>query len=397
METKTYCAATMAEAVAEVKRDLGRDAVILHTRSFRKGGLLGLGGRPVWEVTASAYVNVPQRLPSGRYVAVAGGAAAALAPAVDALGEVLTRKMAELHGMMTTLLSRANPFAAAAVAAPVVAPAPEAVGAPGREVAAWRTHLIAQGVAEATAAELAEQMGREMSAEELARPAAVRDRLVAAVAARIPTAEVPATAVGGRPRVIVLVGPTGVGKTTTIAKLAARFKLAQHRQVGLITIDTYRIAAVDQLKTYAQILEVPLRTVLRAGELDDALAAMAGLDVVLMDTAGRSPADAPRLRQMRTFLEAARPDEVHLVVSATADRACAQRVLDSFAPLGANRWILSKVDEAGTFGIAMNVAIATKTPLSFVTTGQEVPDDIAVPSPQKLAELIVGEGVTYAA
>jgi flagellar biosynthesis protein FlhF len=195
--------------------------------------------------------------------------------------------------------------------------------------------------------------------------------------------------------VIVLIGPTGVGKTTTIAKLAARFKLAQQKQVGLITIDTYRIAAVDQLKTYAQILEVPLRTVLRPGELDEALAAMAGLDVVLLDTAGRSPADAPRLRQMKTFLDAARPDEVHLVVSATAGRACAQRVLESFALLGANRWILSKLDEGETFGIAMNVAAATKTPLSFITTGQEVPDDIAAPSPGKLADLIVGEGVTH--
>jgi flagellar biosynthesis protein FlhF len=303
--------------------------------------------------------------------------------------------MAELHGMVTTLLTRGKPLAGTEVADSATAPAWDASTAQGRELAAWRTHLLRQDVAEATATELVEQLGKEMTGEELTRPVAVRERLVAAIAARIPTADVVAAAVGGRPRVIVLIGPTGVGKTTTIAKLAARFKLAQQKQVGLITIDTYRIAAVDQLKTYAQILEVPLRTVLRPGELDEALAAMAGLDVVLLDTAGRSPADAPRLRQMTTFLDAARPDEVHLVVSATAGRACAQRVLESFALLGANRWILSKLDEGETFGIAMNVAAATKTPLSFITTGQEVPDDIAAPSPGKLADLIVGEGVTH--
>jgi flagellar biosynthesis protein FlhF len=98
---------------------------------------------------------------------------------------------------------------------------------------------------------------------------------------------------------------------------------------------------------------------------------------------------------MKAFLDAARADEVHLVVSATAGRTCAERVLESFSPLGPNRWILSKLDEAGTFGMALNIPAATRTAMSFVTTGQDVPDDIAVPNPQKLADLIVGEGVMY--
>ncbi len=200
----------------------------------------------------------------------------------------------------------------------------------------------------------------------------------------------------GRPRVIVLIGPTGVGKTTTIAKLAARYKLAANRRVGLITIDTYRIAAVNQLKTYAQIIEVPLRTVLRPAELSEAIASMAEQDLLLIDTAGRSPADAPRLRQMQSFLEAAQADEVHLVVSVTAGPSCAARVIENFMPLGANRLILSKLDEAGTFGMLLNIASAAKAALSFVTTGQEVPDDIAPANPRHLAELIVGEE-TYGA
>lgn len=392
METKTYCASTMAEALAEVKRDLGRDAVILHTRSFRKGGLFGMGGRPMWEVTASAQVNVPQRLPPGRYLPVKqeGAASSAHAPAAaESLGQVLTRTMAELHGMVATLLTRSPATGQPRESVwPALAAVPEGL-------APWRTRLLREDVADQTVAELLEEVAHEMAAGQLPRPAAVRERLVTAIASRMVTADVSVPQATGRPRVMVLVGPTGVGKTTTIAKLAARFKLAEHRRVGLITIDTYRIAAVDQLKTYAQILEVPLRTVLRPAELTEALAQMVGLDVVLIDTAGRSPADAPRLRQMKAFLDAAQADEVHLVVSATAGRACAARVLGSFGMLGANRWILSKLDEVVTFGTALNVAAAVKAAMSFVTTGQEVPDDIAPANPRKLAELIVGEGVPH--
>lgn len=95
---------------------------------------------------------------------------------------------------------------------------------------------------------------------------------------------------------------------------------------------------------------------------------------------------------MKAFLDAAQPDEVHLVVSATAGRAWAARVLESFAVLGGNRWILSKLDEVRSFGTALNVAAAGKTAMSFVTTGQEVPDDLAPANPRRLAELIVGEG-----
>ncbi|MCJ7545107.1 MAG: flagellar biosynthesis protein FlhF [Phycisphaerae bacterium] len=395
MEAKTYCACTMAEALADVKRDLGRDAVILHTRSFRKGGWLGLGGRPMWEVIASSQVNVPQRLPSGRYVPMPKESAASIAQAPAAaqpLGQAISRTMAELHGMVAALLTRSVPVAIAQrpLSALAVAggEAPEAL-------AAWRTHLLRRDVAEETVTELLGEVAREMPASDLCRPVVVRERLVTAVASRLPAADVSVPQATGRPRVMVLVGPTGVGKTTTIAKLAARFRLAERRRVGLVTIDTYRIAAVDQLKTYAQILEVPLRTVLRPGELAEALAQMAGLDVVLIDTAGRSPADAPRLGQMKAFLDAAHADEVHLVVSATAGRACAARVVESFAVLAANRWILSKLDEVESFGAALSVAGAIKMPMSFVTTGQEVPDDIAPANPRKLAELIVGEAVAY--
>jgi flagellar biosynthesis protein FlhF len=190
--------------------------------------------------------------------------------------------------------------------------------------------------------------------------------------------------------VIALIGPTGVGKTTTIAKLAANHKLHEGRKVGLITIDTYRIAAVDQLKAYADIIEVPLETVLTPGELQQAVRSMADMDVVLIDTAGRSPNNRMRLSQLRSFLAAGAPDEVHLVVSATSSRACAKGTLEHFCPLGVNRIILTKLDEAETFGVILTAASAGK-PLSYYTTGQDVPDDIACADSRRLAGMIVEE------
>src|SRR5205814_3333270 len=114
------------------------------------------------------------------------------------------------------------------------------------------------------------------------------------------------------PHVVALIGPTGVGKTTTIAKLAANLKLREKRKIGLITIDTYRIAAIDQLKKYADILGSPLRVVGNADDLRDAVKSMADCEFVLIDTAGRSPKDTMKLNELKTFLEAAGADEVHL-------------------------------------------------------------------------------------
>ena len=117
---------------------------------------------------------------------------------------------------------------------------------------------------------------------------------------------------------MALIGPTGVGKTTTIAKLAATLKLRESHTVGLITIDTYRIAAVDQLKKYADILDIPLRVVGSPEELRAAIEAMSDREFILIDTAGRSPSDTLKLQELKNFLNIAGPDEVHLVLSSTA-------------------------------------------------------------------------------
>ena len=119
-------------------------------------------------------------------------------------------------------------------------------------------------------------------------------------------------------RVVALVGPTGVGKTTTIAKLAANYRLREKRRVGLITVDTYRVAAVEQLRTYADIIDLPMEVVATPREMREAVARMSHLDLVLMDTAGRSPRDEVRIQELKSMLSEAEPDEVHLVLSSAA-------------------------------------------------------------------------------
>jgi flagellar biosynthesis protein FlhF len=232
----------------------------------------------------------------------------------------------------------------------------------------------------------------DLTGQQLADRQVIRQELRRKIAQRIRTAgkDVEAQpAAGQRARVIALIGPTGVGKTTTIAKLAANYRLKLGRKVGLITIDTYRIAAVAQLRTYAEILGVPLKAALTAGELHEAIQALRDMDVVLIDTAGRSQHNQIQIGELRSFMGAARPDQMHLVVSATASRACTQSVLDQFGPLGANHLIVTKLDEAGTFGVFLNVSSAEGMPLSYVTTGQGVPNDISRANADHLAECIL--------
>ncbi len=383
----------MSQALADVKRDLGRDAVILHTRNFRRGGLFGvLGGRPMWEVTASSGVNVLPRQPGGQYISAGAAVADApvksvaetvIAPAMSKSEPVADGELSRIHCMLESLLERQG--------------CGESDEMPPL-LKEYRDLLIGQDVAESIAEDIIGQLRMSLTGEQLASRPAVSAALIESIAGRISSAEPINTATrdGVRGHVIALVGPTGVGKTTTIAKLAANMKLRENKRVGLITIDTYRIAAVDQLRTYAQIIEVPLRTAATPQEMTQAIYAMRGMDVVLIDTVGRSQNDQLRLNQLRAFLTAADADEVHLVVAGTVNRRCAANIVSRFGPLGVNRVIVTKLDEAEAYGTVLNLAGDIQSPLSYISAGQEVPDDISPANPHELARLIV-EGAENAA
>jgi flagellar biosynthesis protein FlhF len=189
--------------------------------------------------------------------------------------------------------------------------------------------------------------------------------------------------------VVAFVGPTGVGKTTTIAKLAARAYLTDKRPVRLVTVDTYRIAGAEQLRTYARILGVPCDVVMTPAALCDVVDGAQPGELVFLDTPGRSPHNRQRLVELRHVLDAVERDETYLLVSGTTRSVDLWEVARGFHTLEPNRLIFTKLDEAANFGNIVNFAYRQQLPLSYFTTGQTVPDDIESVSPDRLASLLL--------
>jgi flagellar biosynthesis protein FlhF len=186
------------------------------------------------------------------------------------------------------------------------------------------------------------------------------------------------------------VGPTGVGKTTTIAKLAANYRLREKRRVGLITVDTYRVAAVEQLRTYADIIDLPMEVVATPREMREAVARMNHLDLVLMDTAGRSPRDEVKIQELKSMLAEAEPDEVHLVLSSMAGAKSLIGTAERFADVGTTALLLTKLDEAQSLGHLVSLVQSVRLPVSYLTDGQNVPDDIRVAEAGDMAAMLLG-------
>ncbi len=188
----------------------------------------------------------------------------------------------------------------------------------------------------------------------------------------------------------MLIGPTGVGKTTTIAKLAAIHSLWERRKVLLLTADTYRIAAVEQLRTYARILGIPIEVIFESKDYDDVLARHGDAEVVFLDVAGRSQRDDRHLEEYERAHDAFKPDAVHLVLQANVAYPVIVDVVRRMSKIPISCAIFTKLDEAMTYGVLLNFCLEFGTPISFLTTGQNVPSDIEVAEPSRIAKLVMG-------
>ena len=195
----------------------------------------------------------------------------------------------------------------------------------------------------------------------------------------------------GKRRLVSLVGPTGVGKTTTLAKLGALFRITEGVKVGFITLDTYRIGAVDQLRRYADIIQVPLEVVSPGSDLHEAIERLGDVEVILIDTAGRSQKDADRIHELRSMLEGIGELEVHLCLALSASPEAILAAAENFKVVGYSRILITKLDEAYRHGVLLDLFQRAKTPVSYVTVGQEVPDDIHNATPERLEDLLLGD------
>lgn len=195
------------------------------------------------------------------------------------------------------------------------------------------------------------------------------------------------------PKVVFFVGPTGVGKTTTIAKIASKFCVEEKKKVALLTADTYRIAAVEQLRVYANILNVPFRVIYTVEEVESALRDFAGYDYIFVDTAGHSHQNQEQKDNMCSFIHCVDGQaeiEVYLVVSATTKYRDLLRIADAYREMGDYKLIFTKLDETEAIGSLLNLKLYTGASLSYVTCGQNVPDDIESFNPQKTVKILLG-------
>ena len=442
MQSKIYRANTMSQAVAGLREDLGSDAVILETRTVRRTGFWGMLGATIVEVHAAraAEVRDARRRSAASTDAVTddvsdpvevtvrepmpGEAIEILAP--EPRSEVMpplppegapdreaTRRMA--RAMLERLESNSPPEPKP-VAAEVDLVRSEIgelrdlvgqvlrhqtmsfddenvpLGIPEKMVC-WYVDLISSEVSKELATRVIEAASQELGGNFDDRDH-VRDRIIHHLSRFVPTASSPLPdPPADGPRVIAMVGPTGVGKTTTTAKIAATCRLHRGGKVALVTCDTYRVAAVAQLRTYAEILGIPLHVAEHPGQLPRLMEAMRDVDVVIIDTPGRSQRDEDRIDELNLFLEAARPHQTHLVLSGTAGEKVLLREAEAFLPLGVDRIVLTKLDEAVSFGMLVDVLHRIGRELSFVTTGQEVPADIEPASGDRLASMAL-RGIT---
>lgn len=193
-------------------------------------------------------------------------------------------------------------------------------------------------------------------------------------------------------RIVYVAGPTGVGKTTTIAKLAAEQMFKKHRKVGFITSDTYRISAVEQLRTYASILNVPLEVVQSPGDTQRAISRLENCDLIFMDTAGRNYRNELLVSELQSLLAPVENSETFLVMSMTSKSADMVQITEHFSKYGLDKVIFTKMDETGSCGPLFNLLHRFPLKLAYVANGQNVPDDLLKPDADSLSKQLLGEG-----
>ncbi len=379
MHIRTFRAANLNAALSQIREQMGPDASVLHTRQV-PSGLLGFLGKNKVEVTAGLkHVSTLAPESSAELSAESSG---------EASGSQSIIRRHPGHGDVPTLDAWEE------AQAQLLEEYSEA-GVPATIVRYWLAHCRSMRSNSSGALHAAShwQPLEDLRQAERTHPEDVLRRQLQQWFVEKLDQVRPIELVPGEQRVVALVGATGVGKTTTIAKLAAQFRLRHQTRIGLLTIDSFRAAAVEQIDAFARAMKMPLQVIRQASEVDGALAQFADRDLVFVDTVGQSPRGEDRIVALASLLDAIKPHETHLVIDANSSMAAARDNLQAFSSLHPNACILSKTDEVGSIAAAMSAILVKGMPMSYVTTGQMVPDDLTLADNSKLALWLSGIAV----
>ena len=390
MQVKTFEAVNMKQALQLVREEMGPRAVIVSSRLVRKdGGLFGLLGRRVLEVTAA--VDSPRQ---EEPVAVKGSLPPDLPPsrtrstgvyhdiwAVKQAVDPLLDEVREIREKVSAMDERLGPEPSESrsdlaqirsLLASLVgsgALAPDAEGSAAQRLFYF---LLGRGIDEPLARSLVQRVVARVDPGALAD----MDRLKLNLAAEMRNDLARAERGGVPSRVQLFVGPTGVGKTTTIAKLAARAARSNPNGVLIVTTDVHRVAAVEQIVRFGEMLSVPVEVAISPNDLARTIAQAENRERILVDTTGRSPRDGGSLRTLRGYIDAASEAEVMLVLSATTRAADSSDILEAYGELPYSRLILTKLDETRVYGELYNAIVRSGRPIACVTNGQAVPEHL---------------------
>jgi len=415
MKVKKYVGPSMRDALEKMKKDLGTGAVILGSRKISRGGILDFLGKEMFEVTATAEENI---IAGRNSTAMAGNPAGSrVSVTVGDDGPVAQPSRTEFSGLVKSTLAGVKPLPTSSLGS-VTADSNSsdsgkvlllqqelkdlrsAVGEMAEQIKYQRMpslppvlkdiykKLVDIELEEKIAGNLVQRIFARFSESEYSRPEKVEKCLIKEISRMIKVAR-PTPVRENNPLVIVLAGPSGTGKTTSLAKLATNKKCYGGRKIAMVTADTYRVAATQQLGTFSEIADIPMEIAHSPRDISKALKHHRDKEVILIDTAGCSQFNEKMLAELKNLLRAADPDEVHLVLSVNTKPKDMAHAIKRFRTEKNMRLLLTKFDETLTFGSLVSVARNSQMPLSFLTFGQEVPEDIEVADPVKIANLVV--------
>lgn len=370
------------------KQELGKDVIITHIKSIKPKGIYRLFKKPLVEITAAVdeehvyekknFQQIAEEIKKNPYefrVNKEEEKSSAIEQKLDSLQNMLEKQLRE---QQSTTVEKEEPMAEEQTAAMEC-------------VQMIYNQLIANEVEEVFANKIIAEI------EQSLKPDATVDNILSTIYQKIvlklgETKELEYEP--GKTKYVFFIGATGVGKTTTIAKLASSLKLGKKANVALFTADTYRIAAVDQLRSYATILNIPLRVIYSETEVKEAIEEFKNYDIVLIDTAGRSHKNREQRDDIEKLLLAVPEEcrEIYLVLSATTKYKDLVKITETYSAIAKYNLIFTKLDETSGIGNIFNVKMLTGASLSYATFGQSVPDDISKINPQAIAKQLLGGG-----